>query len=76
MPTYNRSEILKQSVNHVLESTYTDYELIIINDGSTDDTASVCEVLSSIDSRIRVFNISNGGVSNARNVGIKNAHGE
>jgi glycosyltransferase involved in cell wall biosynthesis len=68
IPTYNRSGFLKESVESVLSQTFNDFELIIVDDGSTDDTADV--VSSSCDPRIQYEYQVNRGVSSARNVGV------
>jgi glycosyltransferase involved in cell wall biosynthesis len=75
IPTYNRSTALRNTVVSVLEQTYTDFEIIVIDDGSTDDSKSVVEALD--DSRIRYFWIPNsGGPATPRNKGIDEATAE
>lgn len=74
IPTYNTSDWLKESINSVLSQTFADYELIIIDDGSTDDTSSI--VKSFDDKRIRYFYKANGGVASARNMGLNKATSE
>ena len=75
IPTYNRDRLLPRAVNSVLAQTYDDYEIIIVDDCSTDDTQQV--VAAFADSRIRHFRHEvNKGVSAARNTGIANARGE
>lgn len=74
IPTYNRAELLKRSIQSVLEQTYSDLELIIVDDGSTDDTEKVVSALN--DSRIRYIKQKNQGACVARNLGIDNARGE
>ena len=75
LPTYNRKNELKASIDSVLNQTYTDYELIIVDNGSTDDTYNhISKYLS--DDRIRYYYKQNGGVSSARNYGISKANGE
>lgn len=79
LPVYNAADILnkkKYSICHILEQTYTDFELIIVNDGSTDMTGSVCNDIALGDSRVKVIHKKNGGVSSARNIGLDNAFGE
>ena len=73
IPTYNRESYLERAIISVLEQTYTDYELIIIDDGSTDDTVSI---LNKYDKNIRKYSILHSGVSAARNFGITKAHGQ
>lgn len=76
IPSYNVAPYLETCVNSILTQTMPDFELIIINDGSTDLTAEVMDKLARIDSRIRLFSQENQGPSGARNVGIGQARGE
>lgn len=76
IPVYNAADYLPRSVGSVLMQEFNDYEVILVNDGSTDDSAAVCEQLASQDMRVRVINKENGGVSSARNAGISSARGE
>ncbi len=69
IPTYNRAALLKEAIESVRSQTYLDWELIVVDDGSTDDTLSVVSELK--DSRIRYFYQKNAGVSAARNRGIE-----
>ncbi len=73
LPTYNRAWILKESVDSVLAQDYPKIELIVINDGSTDDTL---DLLEEYKDRITIINQENKGVSAARNAGIKKSRGE
>lgn len=59
-----------------IERTFTDLEIILVDDGSTDGSGSICDEYARRDSRVRVFHKPNGGLSSARNCGIDNAHGE
>jgi glycosyltransferase involved in cell wall biosynthesis len=75
VPCYNRAALLKRAVNSVLAQTLTDFELIIVDDGSTDDTAGVLRQFSDV--RIRLLrNDENEGAARARNRGIQAARGE
>lgn len=76
IPVYNAADYLPRSVGSVVMQEFDEYEVILVNDGSTDDSAAVCEQLASQDMRIRVINKENGGVSSARNAGISAARGE
>jgi len=73
IPTYNRARYLKSSIDSVLSQTYTDIELIVVDDGSTDNTK---EVVQKYDNKIIYEHIPNGGVANARNHGMKLASGD
>ena len=73
IPTYNRANDLGRSIDSVLSQTYSDYELIVVDDGSTDATPSL---LSTYDRRLRIIRQNNQGVSAARNTGIKSAKGK
>ncbi len=75
LPTYNRAHYLKEAIESVLTQTYQDWELLIIDDGSTDETRSVAQSYVERDSRISYHYHSNQGVSAARNVGIQLARG-
>ncbi len=76
MPAYNCQAFLKESVSSVIEQTYPGWELLIVNDASTDDTLPIARRLAATDSRIRVISLEkNGGVANARNVGVAAANG-
>lgn len=75
IPTYNREETIKRAVDSVLEQTYSDFELIIVDDASTDSTRQIISEYK--DSRIKYLKIeSRHGANHARNVGISNAKGE
>ena len=76
IPCYNVEKYIKDTINSVLSQTYKDYELILINDGSTDKTLNILEEMHKIDNRIKIFNQKNKGVSEARNLGISLANGE
>jgi len=71
IPLYNKENSISATVNSVLNQTYGDFELIIVNDGSTDNSLKVVQSIQ--DERIRIINKENGGVSSARNIGIKQA---
>jgi glycosyltransferase involved in cell wall biosynthesis len=74
VPAYNAARTILETINSVLQQTFSDFELIVINDGSTDQTL---ERLSTVkDPRLKIFSYSNGGLSTARNRGITHAEGE
>ena len=77
IPVYNSaSKGLNDCIDSVLAQSFSDFELIIINDGSTDDSLTICRQFTSIDNRIKLIDKKNGGVSTARNAGISIACGE
>ena len=75
LPAY-KANYLRESIDSILGQTYTDFELILINDGSTDNSASVCDEYAKKDSRVRVFHKENSGVCATRNIGLDHAKGE
>ena len=76
IPVFNSELYLSQCIQSVLEQTLSDFELILVNDGSTDSSPGICDLYAQSDKRIKVIHIPNSGVSKARNVGIDNALGE
>lgn len=76
IPAYNASGTIKKAVKSVLAQTYTDFELIIVDDGSTDNTYTFCQSLSNTNERIRVIHQENKGSIQARLAGIKQAEGK
>ena len=76
VPAYNAGKYLPAAIESVLAQTYSGWELILVDDGSTDSTPSICDNAALADSRIRVVHKRNGGLSSARNAGIKVAGGE
>lgn len=76
VPIYNSETTLKRCIESLINQTYRDIEIILINDGSTDNTCEILEKYKKIDDRIIVVNKINGGVSSARNVGIDIAIGK
>lgn len=76
IPVYNASEHLAECLESLLKQTYADFEVICINDGSTDNSSEILNYYQNKDKRIRVFNQENKGTAKAREQGIKNALGE
>ena len=76
IPVYNAEKTLKKCVLSVINQTYTDFEVLIINDGSTDKTQDLCNEFASLDARIKIFKNQIKGVSSARNTGISKAVGD
>jgi len=76
IPTYNRANFIAKAINSVLNQSYENWELIIVDDGSSDNTKDVIEEFMSIDSRIKYLYQVNSERSKARNNGIKNSTGD
>lgn len=76
IPAYNVEHYIKDSIESVLQQTYQDLELIVVDDGSTDSTYEVCKAVSEREPRIKVVRQENKGVSAARNTGIRAAQGD
>ena len=76
VPVYNTEKYLDRCIQSILAQTYTDFELLLVDDGSTDSSGAICDKYAEQDSRVRVFHKENGGVSSARNQGLDNAKGE
>lgn len=76
IPVYNVENFLKVCINSILVQTFRSFEVLLIDDGSTDSSGELCDNIALIDSRIRVFHKSNGGLSSARNYGMDRALGE
>ena len=76
VPVYNVEEYLKQCLDSILEQTFSNYEVILVNDGSTDSSGLICQEYAENDTRIRYFEKENGGLSDARNYGIEQARGD
>ena len=75
IPCYNQAEYLTDSVNSVLNQTFTDWECLIINDGSTDQTRSIALAFAEADERVRYFEQTNKGLAGARNRGLNEIRG-
>ena len=76
VPIYNVEKYLNRCVDSILNQTYRDIEIILVDDGSPDRCGSICDEYQKRDTRIKVIHKKNGGLSDARNAGIKMAHGE
>lgn len=76
IPVYNSKKYIGKCLYSVINSTYTNLEILVINDGSTDGSDIIINEFTSIDKRIIVFNKDNGGVSSARNIGLDYANGD
>ena len=76
VPIYNVSDWLRRGIDSVLTQSFQDFEVILVNDGSTDDSGKICDEYATRDSRFKVIHKENGGVSSSRNVGLDKAVGE
>lgn len=76
VPCYNVQDYLDECVNSILAQTYECFEIILVDDGSTDSTPEVCDQLSALDKRVYVYHKENGGLSDARNYGMEKAKGD
>jgi len=74
IPLYNKKRYIERTIHSVLNQTYNNFEILVIDDGSKDDSPEIVRNIN--DSRVRLITQSNGGPSKARNTGIKNAHGK
>lgn len=76
VPVYNVEKYLSQCVESILRQTFIDFEIILVDDGAKDNSGNLCDQLAVKDERIRVIHKTNGGLSSARNAGIKEACGK
>ncbi|MFR7519988.1 MAG: glycosyltransferase family 2 protein [Mediterraneibacter faecis] len=76
IPLYNAEKYLKNCITSVVGQTYRNLEIILVDDGSNDNSLSICEKFALQDNRIKVFHQNNGGVASARNKGLSEASGE
>lgn len=76
IPIYNREKYLKTCLDSIINQTYTNLEIILVDDGSTDNSLKICEDYSKSDNRIVIISKKNGGVAEARNSGLEKAHGK
>lgn len=71
IPIYNLEQYIERCVRSVMAQSYTNLQIILVDDGSSDGSGAVCDALAQKDSRIKVIHKPNGGVSDARNFGVK-----
>ena len=76
VPAYQAEAYLPQCLESILNQSYENLQILLINDGSQDKTGEICDAYAQKDSRIQVFHKENGGVSSARNVGLSHATGD
>lgn len=75
VPVYNAEATLDRCIQSVLDQKYSNFELILVNDGSVDGSGPMCDAYANADGRVKVFHKMNGGVSSARNIGLQNSSG-
>lgn len=75
VPIYNSKDYLRKCVLSILNQTYSNIEVILVDDGSSDGSSKICDDFAKQDHRVKVIHIPNGGVSNARNLGVQHAEG-
>ena len=76
VPVYNAEKTLRRCIDSILAQTYPNFELILVDDGSKDSSATIIDEYAAKDSRIIPIHQPNGGVSSARNAGLDNAYGD
>ena len=76
VPVYNTEPYLARCIDSILSQNFVNFELLLVDDGSTDGSGAICDAYATKDDRVRVFHKANGGVSSARNLGIDNSQGE
>ncbi len=76
VPVYKVEKYLKKCVDSILAQTFSDFELILVDDGSPDNSGRICDDYAKKDARVRVVHKQNGGLSSARNAGIEVAKGK
>lgn len=76
IPVYNGEKYIKRSITSILHQTYSNFEIVIVNDGSTDNSLLLCQKFANTDSRVKVISQNNCGSAKARRVGIENALGD
>ena len=76
IPIYNRAKTLPKCLDSIINQDYSEFECLLIDDGSHDDSLKICNDYANKDKRFRVFHKTNGGVGAARSLGLENAAGE
>lgn len=76
VPVFNTEKYLRRCIDSILSQTFTDFELLLIDDGCMDASGAICDEYAKKDTRVRTFHKENGGVSSARNLGLDEAKGE
>lgn len=75
VPIYNKEDYLPQCLDSIINQSYTNFEVLLVNDGSTDSSGIICQEYAERDSRFRYIEKENGGVSSARNLGLERSEG-
>lgn len=76
VPIYNTGKYLVECVEHVLRQSYQNIEIILVDDGSTDNSGKICDTFMMQDERVRVFHQENQGAAQAKNLGLREARGQ
>ena len=76
VPVYNSLDCLSRCIEHIVNQNFQSYELLLIDDGSTDGSGAICNEYALKYDKVNVFYKQNGGVSSARNLGLEKAHGK
>ena len=76
VPVYNAEKYISRCVDSILSQNSVDFELLLVDDGSSDDSLKICKRYEKMDNRVRVFSQGNSGPSSARNLGLERATGE
>lgn len=76
VPVYNAENYLRDSIDSIINQTYSDLEILLVDDGSKDDSGKICDRYAEIDNRIKVFHRPNSGVSKTRNFGLDHSNGD
>ena len=76
VPVYNVEQYLEKCVNSIINQTYKNLEIILVDDGATDKSGKLCDELAKLDNRIMAYHKKNGGLSDARNYGVERATGD
>ena len=76
VPVYNAQNTLNRCIDSIMNQTFYDWELLLIDDGSIDKSGEICDKYAEFDNRVKVFHKKNEGVSTTRNLGIKNSIGK
>ena len=76
VPVYNAEDYLRYCIDSILQQSYTNLEVILVDDGAKDSSPAICDEYATQDSRVTVIHQENGGIAKAQNTGLDAAHGE